>query len=184
MNKFIPFSLILLLLGFFVLSSPLPVLAHDFTMEDLEIGGVGEGFEIEAGHEEEDPFKGWLNIEVTNTGDESWGDFHFQIIQWGSETVENVDFIVADPNQPTSSQDGLTWVVDNDTVGATIDLYFYSDPVLPGESATFSVYTDNTTDENSWFGVCFHPTPVPVPSAVLLLVTGIIGIVGIRRFKE
>ncbi len=183
MNKFIPFSLILLLLGFFVLSSPLPVLAHDFTLENLEISGVGEGVEVEAGHEEESPFKGWLNIEVTNTGDEAWGDFHFQIIQWGEETIENVDFIVADPYQPTSSQTGLTWDVDNVTVGATIDLYFYSDPVLPGESATFSVYTDNTTGQND-FGICFHPTPVPVPSAVLLLVTGIIGIVGIRRFKE
>jgi len=52
---------------------------------------------------------------------------------------------------------------------STLDLYFYSDPVAPGETATFTVYTDNTAVPNAWFGVCYWPTPVPEPTGLLLL---------------
>ena len=38
----------------------------------------------------------------------------------------------------------------------------YADPVLPGETAHFTVYTDNP-DHLSFFGVMLYPTPVPEP---------------------
>jgi hypothetical protein len=54
-------------------------------------------------HEEADPFKGWGNITVQNTGTEAWGGFHFEIFEVsGYGSVENVDLIVTSPYEPTS----------------------------------------------------------------------------------
>ena len=163
---------------------PLPVWADDVSIT-TSFDGVGIGVKQQADHDDQDPWKGWLNLTVTNDGDEAWGDFHFEIYQVpGQGAVDNVDFIVSSPYEPTSSQSGLTWSVNNSVVGATLDLYFYSDPVLPDDTATFTVYTDNTTDKVR-FGVFFYPTAVPVPSAMLLLGSGLVGLLGIRRkFKK
>jgi hypothetical protein len=183
-NRLKLLSLILFALGTLLLMQPLSVWACDFSLI-TDIGGVGQGYKQEPEHTEGDPwnYKGWMNIEVTNTGTEAWGDFHFEIFQVG-ESVENVDFDVSSPNEPTSSQTGLTWLVDNVAVGATLDLFFYSDPILAGETATFSVYTDNTTDKVPFFGTAFYPTPVPIPGAIWLLGTGLISLVGFRRYKN
>lgn len=151
------------------------VLAHDGDWVG-DIGGAGSGFVVNASHEDADPFKGWFTVTATNTGLEPWGDFHFGIFDpMGGQNITNVDFldnwtIPAGPN-PTSSQAPLSWVINNVVVGATIDLYFYSDPVLPGQTATFSVYTNNP-DHLSFFGVCFYPTPVPEPASLALLCLG------------
>ncbi len=184
MFRFRPLSLILIALGLLLITAPLPVWAHSFSLS-TSFSETGSGVSQSSNHAEAEPFKGWMYLTVTNTGTEAWGDFHFQIYEvptYGS--VENVDFIVDSPNQPTSSQSGLTWSVDNSVTGATLDLYFYDDPVLPSETATFSIYTDNTADELAFFGALFYPTPVPVPSSMLLLGSAIIGLVGIRRFKK
>jgi hypothetical protein len=175
-----PFSLFLLVLGIFLLTGPLPVGAHSF-FESSSIPGIGIDNAVWSEHEEASPFKGTATLTVTNSGTEAWGDFHFQIFEvTGFGSVENVDFdVISSP--PTSSQSGLTWSVDNDVVGSTLDLYFYSDPVLAGETATFTVYTDNTTDQLSFFGMLYYPTPVPIPSAVWLLGSGLIGLIGFRR---
>ena len=129
-------------------------------------------------HEDADPFKGWLDLTVTNNMSEPWGDFHFEITDVGWD-VSAVDFLVDPPWEPTSSQSPLSWVVDNEAYGATLDLFYYSDPVLPGETATFSVYTDNTTEEVPFFGWCIYPTPVPEPASLSLLVLG--GLLVARR---
>ncbi|MBN1103483.1 MAG: VPLPA-CTERM sorting domain-containing protein [Deltaproteobacteria bacterium] len=131
-------------------------------------------------HYDDDPFKGWLNLAVTNTGTEAWGDFHFQIFQVpGSGAVDNVDFIVNAPYQPISGQTPLSWNLSQD--GSTLDLFFYGDPVLPNEQATFSVYTDNTADKVSFFGVQVWPTPVPIPGAVWLLGSGLVSLAALKR---
>jgi hypothetical protein len=165
-----------------LLSGPLTASAHDFTPDPFAIAGLGQGFAVDLEHQDQDPFKGWLHLTISNTGTEPWGDFHFRIFQVpGFGAVDNVHFDVSSPNQPTSSQSGLTWAVDNVAVGATLDLFFYGDPVLPNEQATFSVYTDNTTDKVSFFGVQVWPTPVPIPGAVWLLASGLVSLAALRR---
>lgn len=157
-----------------------PAWGHDqYISADFDC--LGEACEQQSQHEDADPFKGWVYLTVENTGTEAWGDFHFEIFQVTSETIENVDFIVDSPYQPTSSQSGLSWAVDNDAVGATLDLYFYGDPVLPSETATFSVYTDNTADMVSFFGTAYYPTPVPEPGTFWLLGAGLIGMARFRK---
>jgi hypothetical protein len=157
-----------------------PVWADDMSVV-ADFDCVGSGVcEQTSEHEDADPFKGWANITVTNTGTEAWGDFHFLLFQV-TNPIDNVDFIVDSPYQPTSSQSGLSWDVDNDVVGATLDLFFYSDPVLPSEVATFRIYTDNTTDQVSFFGMAFYPTPVPEPGTFALLAAGLIGLAAFRK---
>jgi hypothetical protein len=136
--------------------------------------GLGPSVVQQYEHMDGEPFKGFVTVNLTNTGSAAWGDFHFEIFGIpGFPSVANVSFVVDPPYQPTSSQSGLTWVVDNVSVGAKLDLFFYSDPVLPGESANFVVYTDNTTDHVPFFGVAIYPTPViPEPATLALMTLG------------
>jgi hypothetical protein len=151
--------------------------AHDAFIT-ASFDGVGSSVAQMFEHEEDEPFKGYAYISLTNTGTEPWGDLHLQIFQVpGFGSIVNVDFIVDSPYQPYSIPPrSMTWVVDNDyydgTYGATLDLYFYDDPVLPGGQAQFVVYTDNTTDQVPFFGLLVYPTPIPEPATLLLLAAG------------
>jgi hypothetical protein len=154
-----------------------PAWGHDMNViADFSCTGAGV-CEQTSTHEDADPWKGWANITVTNTGTEAWGDFHFEIFQV-TDPIDNVFFDVASPNEPTSSQSGLTWSPGG---GHTLDLFFYGDAVLPTETATFSVYTDNTTDQVSFFGLAFYPTPIPEPGTFGLLAAGLIGLASFRK---
>jgi hypothetical protein len=161
-----------------LLVTAVPVLAHSVVI-DTSFNGTGVGEAQTSVHEDADPWAGWVTVNVSNTGSEAWGDFHFEIYDpIGGQNISNVDFLVDPPYEPTSTQSPLTWVVDNVSVGAKIDLYYYSDPVYPGESATFAVYNVNP-DNVSFFGVMFYPTPIPEPATLLLL--GLGAAVAIRR---
>jgi len=87
-------------------------------------------------------------------------------------------------NPPTASalEHCPAWSVTNGTLtsGATLDLFFYANPVAPNQTATFTVYTNNAIDQG-FFGVMFYPTPVPLPGAAWLLGPGIVGLIAARR---
>ena len=157
--------------------------ADDGSWGPFDVDWIGDGVVLEVAHEDADPFKGNATLTVTNTGTEPWGDFHFGFYDYlGGQDISNLGFLDLSLGgfDPTSTQSPLTWSIDNVTVGATIDLYFYSDPVLAGETATFTVYTANP-DQLSWFGLQAYPTPVPEPATAVLLCAGSLAL--IRRKK-
>jgi hypothetical protein len=149
--------------------------------DDVSVNLTFDDYTPQTGtHEDADPFKGYFNLTVTNNMSEPWGDFHFEINDVGYD-VTNVFFVVDSPYEPTSSQSGLTWDVHNELYESTLDLFFYSDPVLPSETATFTVYTYNSADEVAFFGWCLYPTPVPEPVTLSLLALGGLLVVKGRR---
>jgi len=154
------------------------VFAHPEVIDTI-FDGTGPGEAQSYVHEDQEPHAGWVTVNVTNNGTELWGDFHFEIYDpIGGQDISNVHFLVDPPYEPTSTQSPLWWVVDNDAIGATIDLFYYTDPVAPGESATFAVFTSNP-DMVSFFGLMIYPTPIPEPATLLLL--GLGAAVAIRR---
>lgn len=137
-------------------------------------------------HEDSAPFKGLANVTVTNTGTLPWGDFHFGFYDpIGGQDISNLAFRDASLGgvDPTSSQSPLSWSIDNVVVGATMDLYFYDDPVGVGQAVTFSVYTDNTANMLPWFGLAMYPTPVPEPATICLLGLGAISLLRKKRSR-
>jgi len=145
-----------------------------------EFDGTGPGAGQTVTHQDDVPFKGWVHLDVTNTGTEPWGDFHFEFVDVGWD-VSNISFIVDPPYEPNSTQSPLSWAVDNDVVPARLDLFFYTDPVLPSASASFTIYTDNTVDQVPFFGLLFYPTPIPEPASAALLSLGLVTCLRARR---
>jgi hypothetical protein len=158
------------LLGLALLA--VPAIAHDASWTG-SIMGLGAGVAVPVTHQDATPFKGYMSINVTNNGPAAWGDFHFGFYDpIGGQDITNLAFLDSATTpvgpSPTSTQAPLSWIINNTVVGATCDLYFYSNPVLPGQTANFTVYTGNP-DHLSWFGVMIYPTPVPEPAACALL---------------
>ena len=74
----------ILLTGVMVGCFSLAVQADDMIISGLEFSSIGPGAVQEEGHYDADPWKGFANISVTNTGTEAWGDFHFSITGVGA----------------------------------------------------------------------------------------------------
>jgi hypothetical protein len=168
MNRGKLFSLIL---GVLFLLCPSLAMAHDQIIEDPFEINLGERVIIN--HEDDNPFKGTLSLSVKNRGADPWGDFHFY------SNTEGVFFGVEEELPFMAGADSYSYTIDPDNKG--LHFYFYDDPVYNGELVTFSLYTDNTSMNNSFFNISFEPSPVPVPAAVWLLGSGLIGLVGLRK---
>jgi hypothetical protein len=147
--------------------------------------GSGSGVFQTGTHTDADPFKGSLQLTVTNTGTASWGDFHFAVFSVGWD-VTNVDFVDFDTQAMVALPPTLNnVVVDSWTIapnGSSMDIFFYSTPIDPGETAVIKVYTDNTVSQVPFFGTMFWPTPVPEPASMAVLGLGL-GVLALRRRK-
>ncbi|NLN76793.1 MAG: PEP-CTERM sorting domain-containing protein [Armatimonadetes bacterium] len=137
-------------------------------------------------HNDEEPFKGFVQLNVSNGTDFYWTDFHFMITSVNGSNISAtifVDGMQGDLNcDPTSSQSGLTWTIDNNPTGSVMNLYFAADPVAPGSSAWFKIYTDNSTYKEM-FGVCSYPT-IPEPASMFALLSGLVGVAGFGLRKR
>ncbi|MBN1906829.1 MAG: VPLPA-CTERM sorting domain-containing protein [Deltaproteobacteria bacterium] len=164
-------KILILILGVLFLLCPSLALAHDATIEDpFELSLNEEGY-VE--HTDDGPYKGTLTLSIKNKGIDPWGDFHFY------SNTEGVIF-GEDEGLPTmTGAASYSYTIDPDQKG--LHFYFYDDPVYTGEQVSFSLYTDNTSMENAVFNISFEPSPIPVPAAVWLLGSGLIGLVGLRK---
>jgi len=168
----------------FVAGAP-PLFAHSVTITDpFLFSGYGSGSYHQITHIDDDPWKGFVTLTVKNTGMENWTDFHFGIFSVFGSDISKVYFQGGTPTMTVGNNPvPLTWVADNNNpLGATLDLFFFNNPVIPNQSATFTVYTDNTEGKVN-FGMLFYPTvtPIPIPGAVWLLGSGLVGLIGLRR---
>jgi hypothetical protein len=171
MSRFSPAFLFFLVVS--LIAVPM-VFAHDGSWN----ANVISWDSVLLGHDDQDPFKGWATLTVNNSMDDAWGDFHFEI-------YEPLTHYVIFPATPTPSMldgsnnpyTGYTYV--NGTT--TLDFYFYGNPVDPGETVTFKVWTDNTSHTHPWFGLLVYPTPVPEPATIALLGLGALAVMRKRR---
>lgn len=165
----------------------LPAMAHSVTIDEaFELTGTGvdnANWDIE--HTDAYDWKGSLTLTVNNNSTEDWGDFHFFLFSptGDSSDIATVKFVNT-PDQTYIEKDGAPVPFDL-TISPDeqyLDMEFYGNPILRGESATFTIYTDNTAEPHAEiFGVGFFATPVPVPGAFILLLSGLTLLLGRRH---
>src|SRR3989339_838713 len=139
--------------------------AHNGTFDDVQVDtwtGIPSLVHYETIDNPDSEFKGWAYFIVKNTMDEAWTDFHIQINSWAS--VNSV--YIGDATMSWSDYT-VSYSNYNSYGPREADFLFNSTPVQPNQTVTFAIYTDNTTNNNEWFGFCLYPTPEPATLAIL-----------------
>jgi hypothetical protein len=129
---------------------------------------------------------GWVTFNVTNNTPFAWGDFNMEI-QACCGAVDWVHFEEV-TNSPSSSQ-SFTYNIDNVTVGATLDYFYYSDPIGVGESGWFKAFISNPASgapggtPGVLYTLAVTPSIVPEPISSILFVSGG-ATLGFRYFRK
>jgi hypothetical protein len=128
-------------------------------------------------------FKGWFDLTVTNNTNTTWGDFHFQLFDFGiyNSSVIFVDSSTVgfDPLSTTTTID--SWAISNG--GKNLDVFFYGDPVSNSNTLNLKVWTDNTAGTNDPFAIGAYPSVVPEPVSSTLFLVGA-ATLGFRRLRR
>ncbi len=136
------------------------------------------------------PTNGWVTLNVTNSTNFAWGDFHIEIFDCspsvGCGSVGNVDFVDNHPGgsplSPDSDRSPFTYSIDNSSVGATLDYYFYSDPIATGGDTGYFKFKLNNPD-GVLYQLAVTPSVVPEPVSTSLFLVGA-ATLGFRRFRK
>lgn len=136
-TRFIP----LIFFTCILLAAP-AVWAHSLTIDDPFSMTLTDTETI--GHEDENPWKGTLTISVNNAGPDPWGDFHFAI----ADPATGVVFTDEVANTMFGVNDYTALITDD---GLNLDFTFYNDPVYQDDLVQFTIHTDNTATQSSFF---------------------------------
>ncbi len=160
----------------------------------LVVDWVGDSSSLDLTHVDADPYKGWATLYLKNICGADWGDFHLKIIgtyldhvnfcdNWGGDYSYEPQLWIKEGYSYVQDTD-LTWTIDNDSIhGATINLFFYGDPIDSGDQAYIKVYTDNTWNKWPSFELSGYATPVPEPATLTLVGLGVVGLLLRARNK-
>ncbi len=159
-------------------------IAHDGDIT-TSFSDVGIGAQQGIDHPDADPWAGWFYVIVENTSNVAWGDFHFYVSSLNGSDVSNVDFtdLAVYKTDPLGTPVNMPVTANVSPDKSFIDLYYYANPVNPGDTVLFGVA--NVNPDHVDFRVCFYPTVVPEPGSLLALGSGLVGLVGfvIRKRK-
>ena len=175
------FGVLLLALALLVMGTVVPAQA------DVTWNWAWDGMMTKTGNYPT-PTNGWVDLTVTNNTNFAWGDMHFEIwsCSWmGCGDITNVDFVDNHPSgsplSPDSDRSPFSYSIDNVSVGAKLDYFYYSDPIFTGNTGQFKFMVNNP--DGNLYTLAVTPTIVPEPiSSTLFIIGG--ATLGFRRFRK
>jgi len=123
-----------------------------------------------------------LTETLVNNTSQAWARWDQAI--WQEAPAEGYGPFNPGPNvlwQAVTSSDpvyGGTAIIDN---ALGVASFVFDTPVLPGESVTFLIEVAATSTGVEAFTIAEAPVAVPVPAAIWLMVSGVLGMVAVGR---